>query len=279
MKNPNEETVAQAIKRITDILRQRAGEEARREASLLVASLLAVDHRQLLMLHDKQLSMVDAEKLTSLANRRALGEPLQYLLGTWEFMGLSFAVSPAVLIPRADTELLVEEALHLITARNYHSMLDLCCGSGCIGIAVQHHTGISVTMSDISTDALALAKDNARYNKAEATFALGDLFQPLENKKYDLIASNPPYLNAQEMKTLQPEVAREPRLALDGGQDGLDFYRRIASEYQKHLMPGGALLLEIGATQAKDVTYIFEADLVLRDYGGNDRVVLVNGKE
>lgn len=278
MNADNVETVAQTVKRIADIVRVRAGAEARREASLLVASAFRVDHRRLLTILETKVSLETADRLSILANRRALGEPLQYLLGTWEFMGLPFLVSPAVLIPRPDTELLAEEALRLIAARHYRTALDLCCGSGCIGISVQRHSGIRVTLSDISADAMAIAKQNAVRNEVKATFVQGDLFEPLHAEKFDLILCNPPYLTAQEMKNLQPEVAREPSLALDGGCDGLEFYRRIAMDFKKHLLPGGALLVEIGATQAKEVMRIFETDHMLRDYGGNDRVVLVEGK-
>ena len=184
--------------------------------------------------------------------RRLAGEPLQYILGEWELMGLPFRVDARALIPRQDTETLVEAALGLIKERGYRTVLDLCCGTGCIGISLAALSGAAVTLADISADALALARENAEKNGVCARVTETNLFSNIK-RSFDLIACNPPYLSDADMAALQREVRFEPALALYGGADGLDFYRRIRTEYAAHLNPGGALLLEVGFGQAAAV--------------------------
>lgn len=187
--------------------------------------------------------------------------PLQHLLGQWDFMGLPFIVSPDVLIPRPETEWLVEYALQHYADRPI-KVLDLCTGSGCIGIAIQKLLPqAKVTLVDISTLALEVAKKNAEQNGVEPTIEKWDILQGipffLEKERYDLIVSNPPYIKSEELKDLQPEVQREPALALDGGADGLLYYHALAKTWSTLLNEGGEMIVETGEDTGADVQKIF----------------------
>ncbi len=209
--------------------------------------------------------------------RRCGGEPLQYVLGTADFMGLRFLCDARALIPRPETETLCELALFRLKGKGMPRALDLCCGTGAIGLSIAHfRPDARLLLTDVSDDALSLARENAnRLNASNASFALGDLFAAAEGV-FDLIACNPPYLDRTDMDELQPEVRREPALALFGGPDGLDFYRRIAKDAPRFLAPGGILLLEVGQGQAQAVGGMLAdwADCVIhRDLFGVERVV------
>lgn len=214
-----------------------------------------------------------------LLEKRCTRIPLQYLTGEQEFMGLTFSVNPHVLVPRQDTETLVEQVEKRLSPGM--RVLDLCTGSGCILISLLARVpGVSGLGTDISEEALATAESNAdRLGVADrAQWARGDLFAPVEGR-FDVIVSNPPYIPREDIDGLMPEVADfEPRGALDGGDDGLDFYRRITSEASEYLEAGGRLFFEIGCDQARDVTALMEkAGFVhvatVRDLSGLDRVV------
>ena len=252
-----------------------AGEEAAQQAKLIVSTVIGVEPTAL-MIH--AWAQADEEQIAivgELLERRLTGEPLQYILGEWSFMGLPFYVDERALIPRQDTELLCETALKLITERGYLTCLDLCTGSGCVAISLAKLGKIAVTATDISRDALALASENAELNETQISFKQSDLFTDVSGI-FDLMTCNPPYLSQADMDALQKEVSFEPELALFGGKDGLDFYRNIARTYLKHLNKGGVLLLEIGNTQANAVSALFDAKTsVLKDLSGNDRVLLV----
>lgn len=187
--------------------------------------------------------------------RRTAREPLQYILVKWSFYGDEYKVSAACLIPRPETEDIVSLALN--TMPSGARVADLCCGSGCIGIAILRHSDSTVTAVDISADALAIAKDNA-YALGVADrieFILGDVTAPSTlPHKYDVIVSNPPYIRRDVIPTLDPELAYEPVIALDGGVDGLDFYRAIIENYKDSLTSDGAFIFEIGYDQAEDLT-------------------------
>ena len=216
------------------------------------------------------------QRCLALFERRAQGEPAQYILGEAWFMGLRFSVDARVLIPRQDTELLCETALELAKTRGYATALDLCTGSGALAVSIKKLGELRVTATDISTDALCVAAENARRNGVEIDFLQGDLLDALpDGQAFDLIVCNPPYLTAQEMDVLQLEVRREPELALLGGADGLAFYRRLAQGAAKYLNPGGALLMEIGCAQGESVPALFSGwkTKVLKDLNGLDRVV------
>ena len=252
-----------------------AGEEALQQAKEIVAAVIGAETSALAVHTWVQVTEEQMSMIGDLVEQRLSGQPLQYILGEWEFYGLPFYVDERALIPRQDTELLVETAISMIQQRGYQSCLDLCTGSGCIAVSIAKHAQSSVTASDISVDALELAQENAALNEVRVTFVESDLFDRIDGK-FDLICCNPPYLSKEDMEHLQKEVSFEPALALYGGADGLDFYRRIANEYQAHLNAGGTLLLEIGSTQAETAAALFAAKTsVLNDLAGNPRVLVV----
>ena len=241
---------------LADALRPAAGAEAEIEAKFLLEA------------------STDEGWLREAIARRLGGEPLQYILGEWEFMGLPFLVGPGALIPRQDTETLCEAALGWLKARPGASVLDLCCGTGCIGVSLAKLGKARVSFADISPQALGYARRNAAGNGVDGVFYESDLFADVPGV-YDLIACNPPYLTAEEMKNCQRELTFEPASALLGGEDGLAFYRRLAGEWEAHVRPGGLLLMEIGCTQGPAVGGLFLGAKLLKDIGGLDRVVWV----
>lgn len=214
-----------------------------------------------------------------LAERRIAGEPLQYLLGSWEFYGLPFAVGPGVLIPRADTECLVDAALQFLKGRPKARVADLCAGSGCVGAAIQKNAPhCRVTAVEYSSAAFAYLQKNLADLAVQVQAVQADITQGGFGS-YDLIVSNPPYICTNVLPTLQPEVQQEPAVALDGGADGLRFYRAILQHWLPCLCSGGALMVEIGYDQAAAVTDLFKAAGLaqvhtLQDYGKNDRVIV-----
>lgn len=264
---------AELLKHITLQFRQADILDARFEARVLTAHILGIDAACLSPISEISVTDQMQADAQQLVQQRIQGEPLQYLLGEWSFMGLPFFVSRGVLIPRADTEVLCEKAIDLIRKRGYRKILDLCCGTGCIGISLAKLCGVSVSLADISSTCLALAKKNVERNGVVAECIQTDLFSELSNRRFDLICCNPPYLTESDMDALQREVRHEPSLALYGGRDGLDFYRQIAASYRDFLSPNGAILLEIGNTQAEAVSSLFQTDVVWKDYAGNLRVV------
>ncbi len=251
-------------------------EEAAIDATYLMLHVTGMSSSKLLLERTEIMPQDMLERYFELTKRRTKREPLQYILGTQEFMGLEFRVTPAVLIPRQDTEVLVELALKKCAGKR---VLDMCTGSGCIAVSVAKlGKPERVDACDISADALAVAEENARLNGVLVGFIEGDLFSDISGR-YDLILSNPPYIVTKEIDTLMPEVAvHEPVIALDGGADGLNFYRRIVAESPDCLAAGGSLIVEIGAEQGKAVSELFAAhgftDVeVCRDLAGLDRVV------
>lgn len=237
-----------------------------------------------LRLADQPLTAAQADRLETLTVRRADREPLQYLCGSWPFLDFELAVGPGVLCPRADTEVVAEAAAGLLAGVQKPKVLDLCAGTGCLGLGVKRFCPDAVVTSlEKSPEAFRYLEQNAKnaLHRPAATPVQGDLFtywETLPEGKLDLIVSNPPYLTAAEMRQLQPEVAREPAMALEAGADGLVFYRAIAEHYQKALRPGGALALEIGWQQREAVTALLAENgwveiACKKDYGGNDRCI------
>ncbi len=222
----------------------------------------------------REISPQEEARLEALLKRRLAGEPVQYILESAWFMGLEFYVDRRVLIPRQDTEALCEAALAFLRDRAAPRVLDLCAGSGAIGLSLARLCpGARVTLADVSAGACAVIEENRRRLGVDAEIVEGDLFSPVAGRTFDLIACNPPYIRTAELASLQAEVQKEPRLALDGGADGLAFYRRIAATYQDHLAAGGALFLEIGWDEAEAVRALFGGGRVLRDLNGRDRVI------
>lgn len=263
-------------------LRNAGVPEAENDSGLLLNHYYGVSRNDLLVHGDRE--MEENAEFEAAVNERIGRRPLQYIIGKADFMGLEFAVDERVLVPRFDTELLVEEAL-----KDLHGgsrILDLCTGSGCILISLLRYSmdceGYGV---DISEDALAVAGCNAGALLGEDkkyTFLQGDLWEPVEaldDNVFDLIVSNPPYIASEVIEGLMTEVKDfEPRIALDGTEDGLEFYRKIAKKAPKHLSVGGRILLEIGYDQGEEVSKLLtEAGFieveVLKDYSGLDRVV------
>lgn len=265
---------------------QEAGiDEAALDARLLLEYVCGTDRNTLLAHGEREVSEEEYGRYRELIGKRASRIPLQHLTGEQDFMGLTFLVNKDVLVPRQDTEVLVEEVM-----QNLHDgmrILDLCTGSGCILLSLLHYsndcTGVGV---DLSAEALAVARENyerlrIERPEMEALFLEGDLFAALstEGGRFDIIVSNPPYIETDVMSTLMPEVREhEPRIALDGGADGLIFYRRIAQEAGRHLNGGGMLFFEIGCEQADAVREIMEEAgfreiQVVKDFAGLDRVV------
>ena len=228
----------------------------------------------------------EAARLAALGERRAAREPLQYILGEWDFMDFTLKVGPGVLCPRADSEIVCEAAIDLLQGVLSPTVYDLCAGTGCLGLGiVRHVSGAVVTCVEKSPDAWPYLTANTADTAVRAVQA--DVFayyKELPAACADLIISNPPYLTGAEMGELMPETAREPAMALDGGADGLAFYRLLTAHYQDALRPGGWLVLEIGYAQAAAVLALGAAHgwvngSCKKDYGGNDRAVLLQKPE
>lgn len=266
---------------IREVLREAAGRLAAAgvpDAAYDAAELLSrVMGESSLMLRAEAGRTVSSEQRAAydaLIARRETREPLQYITGEAPFMGLMLAVAPGVLIPRFDTEALCQQALDRL--RGGERVLDLCTGSGALAVVLAAlRPGIRVAAGDISPLAAALARENAARCGVSVDVRLGDLFAPFRGETFDMIVSNPPYIPAGQLAGLQEEVRREPALALDGGADGLDFYRRIIAEAPRYLAPGGWLLLEFGSDQAADVKALmardFEEISVFADLDGHSR--------
>lgn len=260
-------------------------ENARLEAEWLLCAATGLDRVGLYLNFDKPLNSAELAVFRSMVSRRARREPLQHILGTQEFCGLEFEVSPDVLIPRHDTETLVTEAL--IRASEARSILDIGSGSGCIAVALAKRLqDAKLTAIDISTTALELAKRNADRNGVIIEFLHGSLLDPVKGRCFDLIVSNPPYIPSCDIERLEPEVRDwDPRCALDGGKDGLDIYRILIPSALRFLNPGGWLLVEVGVGQAREVAELFYAvegyyDVIAaHDPAGIERVVGARRKE
>ena len=251
--------------------------EAQLDARLLLEEVCGTDHNTLLCHGDREVSEAEEEQYRKALEQRAVHVPLQHLLGYQDFMGLRFQVNEYVLIPRQDTEILVEEAMRYL--HDGMRILDLCTGSGCILLSLLHYSndceGVGV---DISQEALQVAVQNAELLGIKADFLKSDLYEKVTGK-FDLLVSNPPYIERKVIPTLMEEVREyDPYIALDGGEDGLDFYRRIIGGAQDYLKRGGQILMEIGSGQAKAVSELlreagFKEIDVCRDFAGLDRVV------
>ena len=221
----------------------------------------------------------EAKKVEEIVQKRLTGRPLWYVIGDTEFYGCKIKVDERALIPRPETEILAEHAIK--TVEEGDKVLDLCTGSGCIAIAIAKNCAgkrVQVTASDVSDAAIMLAKENANYNSVDITFIQSDLFSKIHGR-FNLIVCNPPYIKTSEIPALQREVRDwEPRIALDGGEDGLDFYRRLAREISRYIAKGGMLMLEVGEGQAEEVLKLFEKRdyaMVVKDYQGVDRILKI----
>ncbi|MDY6038555.1 MAG: peptide chain release factor N(5)-glutamine methyltransferase [Eubacterium sp.] len=272
--------------------------DATRDCKSLYCYMMGISQAKLILEYQNILQDRLCERYFELIDRRSLGEPIQYIMENQEFMGLNFFVDERVLIPRQDTESLVEDALEIINRgslrgeelgikRNEWEILDLCTGSGAIGVSLARVANkVKVTCSDISEGAIQVAKRNAETHGVSKSikFVKGDLLEPFSSRfrkqKFDMIVSNPPYIPSAVITTLQTEVKdHEPISALDGGESGLDFYKKIVKNAGKHLKKDGILLLEIGHDQGETVSGLlagndnFTSIRVLKDLAQKDRIV------
>lgn len=280
---PSVWTIKALLAWTTDYLRKKGVAGPHLDAQILLAHVLRVPRIELIARSDEEPTAAEKAEYKKLVQQRVEGCPVAYLTGTREFYLLAFDVSPAVLIPRPDTETLVEQALRLLKNKPAPTVLDLCTGSGCVAVTLAHNCKTArVTAVDVSLDAVAIAAGNAeKHHVADRVAVLaGDLFAPLSvGATFEIITANPPYIAHAEFETLPTEVLQEPRLALDGGPDGLAFYRRLAAEAGQWLAPGGTLLVEVGHTQADLVRELLatgpglSAGAVHKDMGGRLRVV------
>ena len=273
-------TVLEALKAAEQRLKEVP--DPRLDAEWLLSEVLGVSRLEMLLDKRRELTEAEAAAFEALLARREAREPLQYILGSQSFMGFSMKTDSRALIPRNDTEALCEEALKYV--RPGCRVLDLCTGPGALAAAIKKLCpGAEVVASDISEAALSLAKENAAALNADIRFMQGDLFSPVAGEKFDVIVSNPPYIPEGLRGCLQAEVEREPALALFAGDDGLDFYRRIAREAPAHLLPGGRLCIEIGDGQGDAVKALLYEEFtdiqVLNDLNGLPRVVSAAIKE
>ncbi|AHF08286.1 peptide chain release factor N(5)-glutamine methyltransferase [Desulfitobacterium metallireducens] len=261
-------------------LKEAEVENSRWDADLLLSFDLGWRREQLYLERETVLSDEQWKHYQSLIARRSAREPLQYILRNQEFMGLSFYVDERVLIPRADSEILIEKLLEFrkSSAKAEIRIADLCTGSGALAVAIAHFwTEAFVIGTDLSSAALEVARYNAQQNKAQVEWREGDFFEPIRGERWDWIVTNPPYIPEKEHRLLAPEIFKEPEMALVGAENGLIFYRRLAEEAASLLKPEGRILMEIGWDQGQAVQELFQKQgfrtQVFRDYGGRDRVV------
>lgn len=251
------------------------------EAKTIIKYITGLSNSQILTDYATELTEFQQNNLIAILKQREIRYPLQYILGEWGFYKYTFKVGVGVLVPRADTEVLVEKCCEYLKSKPNAKVLDLCSGSGCIGISLaKDFPDSAVVLVEKSEQAQVFLQKNIKLNKAYNTLALqGDIFEGAANNgEYDLIVSNPPYIPPDEMKIVSPETRFEPEIALLGGQDGLDFYRAIIQNYKKSLKSGGMLAFEVGINEHKAVfdllkTANFKEITVIKDFNGIERVV------
>lgn len=273
-------TIGDWLRHAAETLTESGSPDPQVDSKWIAEDILRMTPSELHFQLDRALDAGTYAQLETLLKRRANGEPLQYILGGAYFMGLRFSVDKRVLIPRQDTETLAESAIIALRGMKKPRVLDLCTGSGAIGISIKTLIpSAEVTLADVSRDALDVAHKNAHDLNADVDVRHGDLFKAVGRDQFDLIASNPPYIPRGDIDALQKEVQYEPLLALDGGEDGLDVYRRIAKEAPAHLKPKGYVYLEVGIGQADAVLQLIRENIdcaesgVINDLNGVPRVV------
>lgn len=269
------------------ILEQAGLPDAALDARFLLEEVCGTNLQTLLVFPEKKVTEEEVNQYRAFVQRRKDREPTAMILGEWDFMGLTFRLNKSTLIPEQDTEVLVETALEELKRRGLGEaplrILDLCTGSGCILLSLLHELRNACGLgTDLSEEALEAARENAvRLGLQErAAFRQGDLWEPVGDERFDLIVSNPPYVPTDVIPTLEPEVrCGEPYAALDGGEDGLVFYRRILKEAAGHLKPSGIIIVESGFDEAAQIAALMQDQKLrgirtVKDYGGLDRVVL-----
>ncbi len=288
-KNQKNWTIKALLDWLVPYLTEKGIDAPRLSAELLVAHSLQMDRLQLYLQYDRTVTPETLTKLRELVKRAAAHEPLAYLVGSTEFYSLTIKVTPSVLIPRPETELLVEKAIdHLRAGPGPKKVLDLCTGSGCIAIAIaKNHTAAEVTATDIDQHALDTAAQNIEHHNLSDRVRLlkGNMFEPVGSEKFDLVVSNPPYVSQHEYEKLPANVREyEPAKALLAGPDGMEAYRKIASDIGACLNKDAPLILEIGHKQGPAVskllkdTGLFAEVTVSRDLAGRERIVTATGR-
>lgn len=285
-------TNGELFEQIKCLLEKSGAEDFEFDTKCIFEDIMQLDTLSLAMKRGEEADSAAAERAMELAKRRSEGYPLQYLLGEWEFYGRSFKVGEGVLIPRPDTEILVDTVIQRMRGQSAPEIIDLCSGSGCIAVSLAKNiAGAKLIAVEMSSEAMPYLVENIRRSDANVRILKGDVMDgrlldnfmeqdsPGDYRTVDCIVSNPPYLTAQEMSELQREVTFEPAMALDGGADGLKFYRVISCLWKEVLRDGGLLAFEIGWEQGKAVADILTSagysDVnIIKDYGGRDRVVL-----
>jgi release factor glutamine methyltransferase len=291
-------TVSEILDKTTRHLKRKGIPEPRIDAEVLLAHVLKIERLEIYLNLDCQLTDKDLSTYDKLIERRVRREPVAFIIGHKEFMGLKFFLNKDVLIPRPETEILVEKVIEKVrNIRKWRScgyrrdsstiIVDLCTGSGNIAISLARNiASCKIYAIDISKGAIQVARKNAKFHKVKGKieFLSGDLFSPLEmlnsNLEVDFVVSNPPYVKSSDLILLPPEIKKEPLSALEGGDDGLDFYQRIIPEASKYLVDGGYLIMEIGDYQGKAVMNLIKKERqfgppqLVKDYAGLDRVVV-----
>jgi release factor glutamine methyltransferase len=274
-------TAIDKLKEVSVFLKSKGIEDAHKESEIILTHALKTD-RTVLYRDNPVVTGKNIKDIGEILRRRANREPLQYIIGHVEFCGLKIKVGPGVLIPRPETELIVEEVIKQFTVHGSRfTVLDLCTGSGCLALALARHIPSSdVYAVDISEKALEYARENARFNGiANVKFLKGNLFEAVKGMRFDIIVSNPPYVKRSDINNLQPEIREwEPLDALDGGEDGLRFYRNIFPLCRKYLKSNGYIVLETGDGESTDVVKIaghsgLRCLSVVRDYSGIERIL------
>lgn len=257
-------------------------EDASFIARVLLQYVLKLDRANLILKENQEVEKKKEKEYRQAIDKIVQGVPLQYITTTQEFYGLNFYVDENVLIPQPDTEILVEEVIKMVQSENEIRILDICTGSGCIGISLAYYLkNVKITMSDISKKAIEIAKKNAKENRVleKTKFIKSDLFENIK-EKFDIIVSNPPYIETNVIKKLSKQVQNEPKIALDGGKDGLLFYRKLINEASKFLNDNGYLCMEIGYNQKEKVIELAKEEKTflkietIKDLSGNDRVII-----
>ena len=275
-------TIKELLNQAVIMLKNENIDAPKNKARMLLEATLKKSKEYLMIYDTKEITSIERDKYIRNVKRLIAGEPLQYITGKQEFMKLNFLVTKDVLIPRADTEILVEEVIKIAENKTNPVILDMCTGSGAIAVSLAKYVkNVKVYAIDISEKALEIAKKNAEFNgvKNNIKFIESNLFDKIKDKKFDIIVSNPPYIETDTIKKLTKDVQNEPKIALDGGKDGLDFYRKIADNGYKFLNRQGYICIEIGYNQRIAVRKIMENKKryvnikCLKDLCGNDRVI------
>lgn len=270
--------IEEVLQKATIKLKDNNIEEARSKARRLLAFTLEMSKEQIIIHNKEELTIEQENSYNEYVARIIIGEPIQYIIGKQEFMGIDFKVNPSVLIPQPDTEILVERTIEILKHLKEPKVLDLCTGSGAIAVSIAKYVPNSIIFaSDISKQALEIARQNDNENKVN--FVHSNLFENIDGE-FNVIVSNPPYIKTSEIQKLSKEVQNEPLLALDGGQDGLFFYREIIKQAHKYLEEQGYLCIEIGEDQKEQVITLinncnyYKNIQAFKDLSGHDRVII-----